>query len=152
MFTNNPFESFTKALLDGAGKFSTDEAQGAAKDMMDSLRAWGDLVQSQAQAAQAATLESVEEFKSAKDPMAAVEAFKTNTQRMVALSAKHLQEATSLSVEQFSAGVDLLQQRHPMPDAFAPVAQGMKSAASAIEGKILATLHAGAGAAKKPRR
>ena len=62
MFTNNPFESVTKALLNGAGKLSSDDAQGAAKEMMDSLRAWGDLVQTQAQAAQAASVQAVEEF------------------------------------------------------------------------------------------
>ena len=143
MFTNNPFESVTTALLNGAGKLSSDDAQGAAKEMMDSLRAWGDLVQTQAQAAQAASVEAVEDFKGVKDPVAAVEVFKTNTQRMLALTATHLQEAMALSIEQFNAGVDLLQQRHPAPDAFAPVAHGMKKAASAMESGVLAALNTG---------
>jgi hypothetical protein len=143
MFTNNPFESVTKALLDGAGKLSSDDAQGAAKEMMDSLRAWGDLVQMQAQATQSASVQAVEEFKNVKDPMAAVEAFKINTQRMLALTAAHLQETMTLSIEQFNAGVDLLQERHPAPDAFSPVAHGMKKAAAALESGVLAALNTG---------
>ncbi|MCF8157524.1 MAG: hypothetical protein K9K35_16085 [Rhodoferax sp.] len=143
MFTNNPFESAAKALLNGAGKLSSDDAQSAAKEMMDSLRAWGDLVQTQAQAAQVASVEAVEDFKSVRDPMAAFEAFRSNTQKMLALSATHLQETMALSIEQFNAGVDLLQERHPTPDAFAPVAQGMKKAASAVESGMLAALNTG---------
>ncbi len=143
MFTNNPFESVTKALLNGAGKLSSDDAQGAAKEMVESLRAWGDLVQTQAQSAQAASVEAVEEFKAVRDPLGAVEAFKTNTQKMLALTAIHLQEALALSIEQFNAGVDLLQERHPTPDVFAPVAHGMKKAAAALESGVLATLNSG---------
>jgi hypothetical protein len=143
MFTSNPFEPVTKALLNGVGKLSSDDAQGAAKAMMDSLRAWGDLAQTQAQAVQAASVEAVEEFKSVRDPMAAFEAFKTNTQKMLALTANHLQESMALSIEQFNSGVDLLQERHPTPDVFAPVAHGMKKAASAMESGVLAALNTG---------
>ena len=75
--------------------------------------------------------------------MAAVEAFKTNTQKMLALTSIHLQEAMALSIDQFNAGVDLLQERHPAPDAFAPVAHGMKKAASALESGVLAALNTG---------
>ncbi|MFZ2308304.1 MAG: hypothetical protein WAW73_15105 [Rhodoferax sp.] len=143
MFTNNPFEAITKNMMDAAGKLSSDEAQGTAKQMMDSLRAWGDLVQTQAQSVQAASMETAEDFKAVRDPMAAVEAFKASIQRAIALNAKHLQETTALSIEQFNAGVDLLQERHPTPDAFAPVAHGMKLAAAAVESGLLAALNTG---------
>ena len=143
MFPNNPFESVTKTLLNGVGKLSSDDAQGLVKEMVDSLRAWGDLVQTQAQAAQAASMEAVEEIKAVRDPMGAVEAFKTNTQKMLALTTTHLQETMALSIEQFNAGVDLLQERHPTPDAFAPMAHGMKKAASALESGVLAVLNTG---------
>jgi len=144
MFTNNPFEAIAKSMMNVPGKLSSDEAQGAAKQMMDSLRAWGDLVQSQAQAVQMASMETVEDFKSVRDPMAAVEALKESVQRSIALTTKHLQETTALSIEQFNASVDLLQEHHPMPDAFSPVAHGMKLAASAIESGVLAALNTGA--------
>lgn len=157
MFPNNPFESVTKTMMDASGKFTSDEAQGTAKQMMDSLRTWGELVQTQAQAVQASNMETVEDFKSVRDPMAAMEAFKASVQRSMALTAKHLQETTALGVEQFNAGVDLLQERHPTPDAFSPMAHGMKLAASAIESGLLAALNTGVEATgapaggKKPR-
>ncbi len=147
MFSNNPFEAVTKSLLSGAGTFSTDAAQVAARELMDSLQSWGKLVQSQAQAVQAASMETLEEFKSVRDPMAALQALKASTQRSVALAARHLQESTALSVEQFNAGVDLLQERHPAPDTFEPLAHGMKLTASAIESGILAALHSSVEAA-----
>lgn len=143
MFPNNPFESVAKTMMNAAGKLTSDDAQGTAKQMMDSLRAWGDLVQSQAQAVQASNMETVEDFKSVREPMAAMEAFKASVQRNIALTAKHLQETTALTVEQFNASVDLLQERHPTPDAFSQVANGMKLAASAIESGVLAALNTG---------
>lgn len=157
MFTTNPFESITKTLMSGADKFTPDAAQDATKLMMDNLRMWGDLAQAQAQAVQASALETVEGIKSIKEPQAAFETFKNNAQKVVALTAKHLQEVTELSVEQFNAGVDLLQERHPAPDTFAPVAKGMKVAATAIESAVLSTLKTGVDVAeaapkgKKPR-
>lgn len=157
MSLSNPFESITKTMMNAAGKLSSDQAQGTAKQMMDGLRDWGNLVRSQAQGIQTASLETVEDFKGLKDPMAATEAFKANIQRTLALTAKHLQETTALSIEQFNTGVDLLQERHPAPEAFAPVAHAMKLTASAIESGLLASLNAGVEAAgseppaKKPR-
>lgn len=147
MLTDNPFEAITKTMMDAAGKLSSDQAQGTAKKMMDGLRAWGDLVQRQAQSLQAAGVETAEDFKSVRDPMAALEAFRVSVQRTIALNAKNLQESTALSIEQFNAGVDLLQERHPTPDAFAPVAHGMKLAAAALESGLLAALSAGIEAA-----
>jgi hypothetical protein len=153
MFTNNPFESISKALLSGAEKFTPDAAQDTAKLMMDNLRTWGDLAQAQAEAVKSSAMQSADEFKGIKEPQAAFEAFQNNAQKLAALTAKHLQEVTELGVEQFTAGVDLLQQRHPAPDTFSPVAKGMKAAASAIESTVLSTLKAGASATEaKPRR
>jgi hypothetical protein len=147
MFTSNPFETIAKSMMNATGKLSSDEAQGVAKQMMESLRAWGELVQTQAQAVQVASMETAEDFKSVRDPMGAVEALKDSVQRNIALSTKHLQETTALTIEQFNAGVDLLQEHHPLPDAFSPVAHGMKLAASAIESGVLAALNTGAEAA-----
>jgi len=140
---NNPFESIAKAMMDSAGNLSSDRAQGAAKQLMDSLQGWGDLVKSQTQNLQAASLETIEDFNSISEPMAAVEAFKSSVQRNVALTVRHLQETTALTIEQFNAGVDLLQERHPTPQAFAPVAHGMKLTAAAMESGLLAALNAG---------
>lgn len=155
MFTNNPFEAIAKSMMNAPAKMSADQVQGITQQMMDSLRAWGDLVRSQAQAVQAASMETAEDFKGVRDPMAAVGALKDSVQRGLALSSKHLQETTALSVEQFNAGVDLLQEHHPAPDAFSPIAHGMKLAASAVESGVLAALNSGAevtGAARPAKK
>ena len=146
MFTNNPFESITKTLMSGTSKLTPDAAQDAAKLMMDNLRMWGDLAQAQAQALQTSAMETVEDIKAVREPQAAFETFKSSAQRVMALSTKHLQEVTELSVEHFNAGVDLLQERHPAPDAFAPIAKGMKVAASAVESAVLSAIKTGASA------
>jgi hypothetical protein len=142
MSINNPFEAVTKAMMSGATPFTPDAAQDAAKEMMDSLSRWGDLAQSQAQALQAAAMESVAAFQQVREPQAAIEAVKSSAKKGLSLTAKHLQEITALGVEQFVAGVDLLQQRHPAPQTFEPVAKGMKMAAAAVESTVLATLKA----------
>ena len=146
MFTNTPFESAAKTMIAGAEKFNFTPAaaQDAFKPLMDNLKVWGDLVKAQAQATQAAAAESVEAFKSVKEPQAAFDALKTSAEKGMALAAKHVQEATALSVEQFNAGVDVVQERHPAPEAFAQVGKGLKAAASSIETAVASTLKAGA--------
>ena len=122
---------------------------------MDNLKVWGDLVKAQAQATQAAATESVEAFKSIKEPQAAFDAMKTSAEKGMALAAKHVQEVTALSVEQFNAGVDVVQERHPAPEAFAQVGKGLKAAAASIENAVASSIKAGASAtataAKKSR-
>ena len=148
MSINNPFEAVTKAMMSGATPFTPDAAQDAAKQMMDSLSQWGDLAQSQAQALQAAAMETVAAFQEVREPQAAMEAVKNTAKKGLSLTAKHLQEITALGIEQFDAGVDLLQQRHPAPQTFEPVAKGMKMAAAAVESAVLATLKSGLSAAE----
>jgi D-Tyr-tRNAtyr deacylase len=153
MFKNNPFEAATKAMMANAEKFMPGGGAGGdmAAPVMENLRAWGELMQAQAQAAQAAAAETMEDFKAIKDPQAAMEALKASAQKTLALTAKHLQEATALSVSQFTASVDAMQGAHPMAQAFAPVAKGMKTAASAMENAMGSALHKSASAAA-PRR
>ena len=76
MFSKNPFEAAAKTMKDSAEKFNPAAAQEAFKPVMDHLKAWGDLAQKQAQAAQASIAETVESFKSVKEPQAAFEAMK----------------------------------------------------------------------------
>ena len=68
MFTNSSFESIAKTMKENAEKFSPAASQEAFKPVMDQLKAWGDLTQKQAQAAQAAVAETVESFKNIKEP------------------------------------------------------------------------------------
>ncbi|MEO8014416.1 MAG: hypothetical protein ABI642_09760, partial [Polaromonas sp.] len=60
MLTNKSFESAQKTIKSSAEKFTPAAAQEAFQPMADNLKAWGDLVQEQAQASQAAVTETFE--------------------------------------------------------------------------------------------
>ena len=133
MFKNTPFEAIAKPLSESAPKFDPAAMQQAIRPVQDNLKAWADLAQSQASEAQAALLETVEAVKSAKDPQAAFEAFKSSSEAAMAMFAKNLNDAAALSVGQFHGTVDAVQKAHPSPEAFAPIAKNLKSAASQAE-------------------
>jgi polyhydroxyalkanoate synthesis regulator phasin len=133
MFKNTPFEAAAKSMMESAGKFNPAATQEAVKPMMDNLKAWGDLAQKQAQVAQAAMAESMESFKSIKEPQAAFEAMKASAENTMAMATNNLKEVTALSVAQFHATVDTLESNSPAPEAFAGVAKTMKDAVSKME-------------------
>jgi hypothetical protein len=133
MFKNTPFEAAAKAIQDNAAKFNPAAAQEAAKAVQDNLKAWGDLAQSQAKAAQAAVTESVDALKTIKAPQEAFESVKTSAEVTLALAAKHLKEATALGVAQFQASIDALEKSHPAPEALANVGKTLKAAAASME-------------------
>jgi hypothetical protein len=140
MFKNTPFEAAAKAMQDSAAKFNPAAAQEAAKAVQDNLKAWGDLAQSQAKAAQAAVAESVDALKTIKAPKEAFESVKTSAEVTLALAAKHLKEATALGVAQFQASIDALEKSHPAPEALANVGKTLKAAAASMETAVDAAL------------
>jgi hypothetical protein len=140
MFKNTPFEAAAKAMQDSASKFNPAAAQEAAKAVQDNLKAWGDLAQSQAKAAQAAVAESVEALKTSKAPQEAFESVKTSAEATLALAAKHLKEATALGVAQFQASIDALEKSHPAPETLANVGKTLKAAAASMETAVDAAL------------
>lgn len=150
MFSNPSFESL-KAFLPQLDALKPGVAQEAVQPLLENLKAWGELTQAQAQATQAAAMESLEALKAAKDPQAALEIVKANAEKTVALGVKHAQEAAALSVAQFNAGVDAISASHPAPEAFAGVAKGLKAAANTAEANLSKTLKSGAAAVKKSR-
>jgi hypothetical protein len=160
MFKNTPFEALAKTLSESAPKFNPVAMQDTIKPAQENLKAWADLAQSQAKEAQAALLETVESIKGAKDAQAAFELIKASAEAGMAMFAKNLKEATSLSVGQFQDTVDAIEKAHPAPEAFAPVAKNLKAAASQAETALdsaleksasLAASVAPASAAKKTR-
>jgi hypothetical protein len=161
MSKETPFEAAAKAMKANAEKFNPAAAQEALKPAMDNLKAWADLAQQQAVAAQAAVAESMEAMKSIKDPQAAFEALKTTAEHGMAMAAKNVKDATALSVSQFNSTVDLVEKNSPAPEAFSSVAKGMKDAASSMENAMETALQKGADAvasasaganAKKPSK
>ena len=151
MFTNSSFDSIAKTMKENAAKFNPAASQEAFKPMMDNLKAWGDLAQKQAQAAQAAVAETVESFKTIKEPKAAFEAMKATAENSLAIATQNLKDVTALGVAQFQSSVDALQKAHPAPEAFATVGKGLKEAASNVENALESALKNGAAAVKKAR-
>jgi hypothetical protein len=140
MFKNTPFEAAAKAIQDNAAKLNPAAAQEAAKAVQDNLKAWGEMAQNQAKAAQAAVVESVEALKASKAPQEAFESIKTSAEVTIALAAKHLKEATALGVAQFQASIDALEKNHPAPEALANVGKTLKAAAASMETAVDAAL------------
>jgi hypothetical protein len=143
MFKNTPFEAIAKTMTESVPQFSPAAMQDAIKPVQDNLKAWTDLAQRQAKEAQAIFEESAESMKSVKDPQAALEAFKAASEAGVALFAKNLKDATSLSVNQFRATVDAIEKSHPAPEVFAEIAKNLKAAASTAESTLVTALDKG---------
>ena len=144
MFKNTPFEAISKSMTESAPKFNLGAAQEAMRPLQDNLKAWADLAQSQAAEAQAAMMETVEAVKGAKDPQAAFEAFKASSEAAMALFQKNLKDAVALSVTQFHDTVDAVQMAHPAGEALAPLAKGLKAAASSAESTLDTAMQKGA--------
>jgi hypothetical protein len=136
MFKNTPFESLAKTITESAPKFDPAAMQDAIKPAQENLKAWADLAQNQAKEAQAAIAETVESIKGIKDPQAAFEIMKASAEAGMAMFAKNLKEATSLSVGQFNNTVDAVEKAHPAPEAFASVAKNLKAAATTAESTL----------------
>lgn len=158
MFTNTPFESAAKTMKANAEKFNPAAAQEAFKPMMEHLKAWGELAQKQAQVAQASIAETVESFKSVKEPQAAFEAMKASAENGLAMATKNLKDVTALGVAQFNTSIDALEKASPAPEVFANVGKSLKSAASSMETALESAMTKGSAAVasasaavKKPR-
>jgi hypothetical protein len=144
MFNNTPFEAVAKTMQESAAKLNPAAMQDAIKPVQENLKAWADMAQAQAKEAQAALAETVESIKGAKDPQAAFEVFKASAEAGMAMFAKNLKAATSLSVGQFQSGVDAVEKAHPAPEAFASVAKNLKAAASTAESTLGSVMEKGA--------
>jgi hypothetical protein len=146
MFKNTPFEAIAKTISESAPKFNATSMQDAIKPAQDNLKAWADLAQNQAKEAQAAIAETIASIKDIKDPQAGFEIMKASAEAGMAMFAKNLKEATSLSVGQFHSTVDAVEKAHPAPEAFASVAKNLKAAATTAESTLESAMEKGAAA------
>lgn len=146
MFKNTPFEAIAKTMTESAPKFNPAAMQDAIKPAQDNLKAWADLAQSQAKEAQEAITDTVESIKGIKDPQAAFELMKASAEAGMAMFAKNLKDATSLSFGQFHSTVDAVEKAHPAPEAFASVAKNLKAAATTAENTLESVMEKGAAA------
>jgi hypothetical protein len=146
MFKNTPFEAIAKSMSDAAPKFNADAMQDAIKPVQDNLKVWADLAQHQAKEAQAAIAETMASIKDVKDPQAAFELMKASAEAGMAMFAKNLKDATSLSFGQFHSTVDAMEKAYPAPEAFADVAKNLKAAATSAETALDTAMQTGAAA------
>jgi hypothetical protein len=151
MSNDKSFESAEKTMKSSAEKFSPAAAQEAFQPMMDNFKAWGDLVQEQAQASQAAVVETFEAFKGIKEPKAAFEVMTAFTQNAVARASKNVKDAVALSMAQFKGNVSSLEKSLPASEALTGIANGLKDAASSVENSLDSAVNDGAAAGKKAR-
>ena len=139
-------------MKENLAKLNPAASQETLVSVMDNLKAWSELIQLQTQKAQAAMAETVELFKGIKEPQAAFEAMKAVAEQSLALASQNMKDATALSFEQFQSGVDVLQKAYPAPEAFAPVAKGLKDAASTMQNFLESAMNKSAETVKTTAR
>ena len=151
MNINQSIQSAQKTLESSAQKFTPAAMQEAFQPLMGNAKAWGDLLQQQAQASQNAVSETFEAFKNVKEPQAALEAMGTFAQTLMAMASKNMKDTVALSVSQFKSNVTTLEKNLPASDAVTSIANSMKDSASQLESTVESTVNDSAAAAKKAR-
>lgn len=151
MSITKSFESAEKTMKSSAEKFTPAAAQEAFQPMMENMKAWGDLVQEQAQASQAAVAETFEAFKDIKEPQAAFDAMSAFAENITAMFAKNIKDAVALSVAQFKGNVGALENNLPASESVTQIANGLKDAASKMEYSVGSAVNEGTAAVKKAR-
>ena len=151
MNMNKSFESAQKSIQASAEKFTPAAIQESLQPVIGNVKAWGDLIQQQAQASQNAVAETFEAFKSVKEPQAAFDVLSTFGQNLVALTSKNIKDTVSLSVAQFKGNVTSMEKNLPASDAVTSIANSMKDSASKMETSVESSVNEGAAAMKKVR-
>lgn len=151
MKINQSFESVQKTIQSSAEKLSPAAMQEALQPMMSNMKAWGDLVQAQAQASQNAVAESFEALKNVKEPQAALAAMSAFSESLMALTSKNIKDTVALSVAQFKDNVSSLEKSLPASDAVTSIAKSMKDSASQMESSVESSVNDSAAAVKKAR-
>ena len=151
MTITKSFKSAEKTMKSSVEKFTPAAAQEAFQPMMENFKAWGELVQEQAQASQAAVAETFEAFKGIKEPQAAFDAMSAFTQNITAMFAKNIKDAVALSVAQFKGNVGMLENNLPASEAVTHIANGWKDAASKMEDSVESAVNDGSAAVQKAR-
>lgn len=151
MNMNQTFESAQKSIQSSAEKFTPEAMQEAFQPIMNNMKAWGELVQQQAQASQNAFTETFEAFKNVKEPQAAMEIMGTFAQTLMEMTSKNMKDTVALSVSQFKGTVTSMEKNLPASEAVTSIANNMKDAASKMESSVETSVNEGAAAVKKAR-
>jgi len=150
MTTAFAFPSFTS--FPGSEKFSPEAIQASLRPVMEQVQAWADLGKKHFDETRAATEAALKSFTGVKDPQAALDVLKANAQQGLVLAGEQLRASAELGVAQFHATVDAAAAKLPQPDAFAPVAKGLKAGADAAHNSLSSVIDQVVPVAKKTSR
>lgn len=151
MTVHTSIQSAQKNLQSSTEKFTPEALQEAFQPIMGNVKAWGELMQQQAQVSQSLVTQTFEAFRNAKEPQAAFEVMSTFVQNLVALNSKNIKDTVALSVAQFKGNVDSLEKNLPASEAVASLANLMKDSASKIESTVESSVDEGDVVIKKAR-
>lgn len=150
MTTAFAFPSFPS--FPGSEKFTPEAMQANLRPVMDQMQAWADLGKKHFEESRLATEAALKSFTGVKDPQAAVELIKTNAKTGLTLAGDQLRATADLGVSQFHATLDATAAKLPQPDAFAPVAKGLKSGVDSAHTALSTVIDQVAPAVKKTTR
>ncbi|MBC7666689.1 MAG: hypothetical protein H7276_23360 [Caulobacter sp.] len=136
----------------GSEKFTPEAMQASLRPVMDQMQAWADLGKKHFEESRLATEAALKSFTGIKDPQAAVELIKTNAKTGLTLAGDQLRESADLGVSQFHAALDATASKLPQPDAFAPLAKGLKSGVDSAHTALSTVIDQVAPAVKKTTR
>ena len=151
MNMNQNFESAQKSIQSSAEKFTPEAMQEAFQPIMNNMKAWGELVQQQAQESQNVANETFEAFKNVKEPQAVVDVMSQFGKSLLALTSKNFKDTVALSVAQFKGNVSSLEKNLPASEALTSIANTMKDSATQMETSVESSVNDSVAAAKKAR-
>ena len=102
MNMNQSFESAQKSIQASAEKFTPAALQESLQPVMGNVKAWGDLLQEQAQASQNVVAETFEAFKNVKEPQAALAVMTSFSENLMALASKNIKSTVALSAQRLA--------------------------------------------------
>jgi hypothetical protein len=144
--------AFAFPSFPGAEKFTPEAIQANLRPVMEQMQAWADLGKKHFEEGRLAAEAALKSLTGIKDPQAAVELIKANAKTGLTLASEQLRESADLGVQQFHATLDATASKLPQPDAFAPLAKGLKKGVDMAHTSLSSVIDQVAPATKKTTR
>lgn len=144
--------AFAIPSFPGAEKFTPEAIQASLRPVMEQMQAWAELGKKHFEESRLAAESAMKSMTGLKDPQAAVELIKANAKQGLTLASEQLRESAELGVSQFHAALDAAASKLPQPDAFAPLAKGLKKSVDMAHTSLSSVIDQVAPAVKKATR
>ena len=144
--------AFAFPSFPGSEKFTPEALQANLRPVVEQMQAWADLGKKHFEESRLATEAALKSFTGVKDPQAAVEVLKANTTTGLTLAGSQLRASADLGVSQFHAAIDATAAKLPQPEAFAPLAKGLKTGIDSAHTALSTAIDQVAPAVKKATR